>query len=1389
MENKFFKNTFIVYHINPFNPKYDKKTIFIWNCPPIVKNKILNSNFNDPVIKNYFGSDYKLKLGLKNLDTENIFHKYVDAISNIKTTNVSGGSSAVTGDSCNNDAIIGGDISDNNIIIKSSRDDDIENFGSTVNEEIPTSSNQEIDFNIDFNDVVSSDMITSSEGILDADLSEGNSYIFDISVYPEDNILTLKNKIYVACKIPVYRQLLFYGDNNVETFHEIYANDILYNLSPLDDTTKLYNMKVDKKLFLSKDSVRIKSLEEFRLLSGLKHDYIFLVDLKMYSDLLGINKIKILDDKHYFDVMFYGFIRKYYPMLDYDAFKLYLNNERDLLQSYPFLIDNINNLETKFSREKMFLDNTYTLKIKEIKHLEKNIEIIAKNIKLGNNYNSNLNILNIRNIFDVISTDPSIIKLIAKFEFNNEIYEITKEHMSIDNSNLNSNLNINFELYKTYLKFKNNGLVLYYIYDKTELDTKVATFVLFPNCKYYIIINNKEEDKVSFNKTIELAIKIVNKIITIINKNISTVLNKNINNFTLNYFNLNNIKFYTLDIIMYYNVSVSENKFNQYKTLFNDMNKTGLLTLGNIQTNNQIFSKVYKSIFDYGDRKFIIKKDKEAKNYYDAYLDAGANSTWKLLFGGKKLNVTNSITRITFEMYNLIPEELNYIYHYILNTLNILNNIKSKSDSQVVNKKNYIAKSDIKKLEELDPELYAQNLGKDKIYSRIVQKKNRPTIYTIEEYNKMSDKERKSLIKYWNFTTNEPIYYACDNAGYKHFSFVTGKHPKGYCFPVCRNVKNKGKKMTQLYDTCMSEHCTTSELNDTTTVNLLKYKDELLMNKKYKFPDVFYEVLYKITESSIYFVTNHKDYLNIHNVSILKIYCDILDLKIKYLISDIIKKVKNYNILDFEVLNIYFNSIEDFVTSLELHFIKGETSFDSYWNLVFEEILLYLYNVCVINLTYNSNKLHVNMRSDISNFVNNKFIVTFNDNKIVYNKQSLFEYNNQLIKDILNIKNNLKLKTDNVIGIFTYDNIVKNLDKNKIKNIYVSGKKITHLIYDKTYIAIYNSPMIDSEKNLYNQIYDRKDNNISWFATYEFVKSLVNIEPTFVVYNDKLEDIVDTNSLHPNTAVIGFNISNLYFWFNDTKLSEIKNKISSNISIEIINFEPSNINELLKNSSVKNYIDTHLKDIHFKIYYNNMFKMYKIATYNHILRNYKNTIKDNILNIIQNKKFDDNINNYTIEISKLLIHKQDRDLIIPLINDYKNDKIEKEDIINNINNNQFVFDIDNIKSFAEYDMKHIKDYLITEGKKYVKLINKSELKLNTNINNIITTCPSNNNEFCNNKKLLILEDQYDDFIDVMAFNLKNETYSYHDIININFNIIVDYFKFNKNPGETIYLLS
>src|SRR5690606_19690082 len=88
-----------------------------------------------------------------------------------------------------------------------------------------------------------------------------------------------------------------------------------------------------------------------------------------------------------------------------------------------------------------------------------------------------------------------------------------------------------------------------------------------------------------------------------------------------------------------------------------------------------------------------------------------------------------------------------------------------------------------------------------KLYSIICQGPNQPIIYSQDEIKDIAAYRRKRLVKYWNFTYEEPVYYECPNSQYPHLNFMSGYHPAGYCLPCC-----KKRPMTDgdEIDNCMS---------------------------------------------------------------------------------------------------------------------------------------------------------------------------------------------------------------------------------------------------------------------------------------------------------------------------------------------------------------------------------------------------------------------------------------------------------------------------------------------------------------------------------------------------------------------------------------------------------
>ena len=100
-----------------------------------------------------------------------------------------------------------------------------------------------------------------------------------------------------------------------------------------------------------------------------------------------------------------------------------------------------------------------------------------------------------------------------------------------------------------------------------------------------------------------------------------------------------------------------------------------------------------------------------------------------------------------------------YFYQYVITLLYRFEQIKKDKRAQGTRLSNKL-----KLLKAKDPELYIfKKFGSDAVYSRICQKNHQPLIYDEEEWANLEAKLKKKAIKFWNYTTNRPAYYLCDN--------------------------------------------------------------------------------------------------------------------------------------------------------------------------------------------------------------------------------------------------------------------------------------------------------------------------------------------------------------------------------------------------------------------------------------------------------------------------------------------------------------------------------------------------------------------------------------------------------------------------------------------------
>ena len=185
------------------------------------------------------------------------------------------------------------------------------------------------------------------------------------------------------------------------------------------------------------------------------------------------------------------------------------------------------------------------------------------------------------------------------------------------------------------------------------------------------------------------------------------------------------------------------------------------------------------------------------ENSYDYIYDNVAMNVFNNMFiNHYSMCYMHSSSEIKFKIRGLNEDNLYKLSHILLH---VINQFPDSSNTLSVKDLSSISRF---KLE--DPVLY--NV-KDYVYSKACQSKNRPAMYTENEYNSLSKSEiqKKKIVKYWNFTKNKPAYYSCEGNG--NLNFLTNSHPKGYCIPCCSKLSaSMSARKNKIFNTCLKTH-------------------------------------------------------------------------------------------------------------------------------------------------------------------------------------------------------------------------------------------------------------------------------------------------------------------------------------------------------------------------------------------------------------------------------------------------------------------------------------------------------------------------------------------------------------------------------------------------------
>jgi hypothetical protein len=608
-------------------------------------------------------------------------------------------------------------------------------------------------------------------------------YITNISFYEFDTILDFKRKVAYATKIPIYKQNISYKINNKifnMNYNVLFQNTIISetieeSIIKSADEDEINGIPIIINFYNNRNGVKIKQYDTFSILSDVINLGVSEFNMYNLDEFIDI-KNNLPKDRTQIEIIYYGFVLLFWPMLTFNAWLDYINSP-DFETIYPeFAISDGKSFaeEIKITDKVLEFNSAGSGASQKNKALKEEKKSLESNIFIGINncdivvksfYDSN--IINLRNLFDNYKLSNNISACKYSFYYKGHIIVLNKTYKNFDKISQN---------------IPNNILVL-----NLNIETAISIYILIhPNGD--IVVKSKwPEDKLyNFGTIFDIISKQLNPIIEYINKTGSTVINAN---YHLRNMSLKNSKFSNIHFSLVYRNNISKEVYEHFIKIIKQFENAQLLRITDINDDlNEIHYYFLKGMHKHDETR--IEKSIIINNYYTFLTDSSVKARWDSLYNESKTNIVYyKYENIKININNIKEEEFDVFYKYILYIFwEITKNIKVTKSSEKSVTKHILARKNVKALKHKDPVLYdfKRLYNSPIIYSRLCQKSHQPVILTDEELQSLDEKNKARVVKYWNFTTNSPAHYYCPNKKYPYIQFTVNKHPENYCIPCCK---------------------------------------------------------------------------------------------------------------------------------------------------------------------------------------------------------------------------------------------------------------------------------------------------------------------------------------------------------------------------------------------------------------------------------------------------------------------------------------------------------------------------------------------------------------------------------------------------------------------------
>ena len=1275
--------------------------------------------------------------------------------------------------------------------------------------------------NIDLDNVTDVKLTSDTSLVKDVDYDQKITYVTNVILFPEDTLWTLREKIYVATGIPIYRQYIYKRARSIDPTvqlpaYSIFINETQYTIDTKNDTEMFNGIYIDKNMYNNRDNLRIKTKEPYKMIDSMLIDDIYLVDLHFYKRAItGIESI--IKSTYASDVLFFGLFKKYYPLFDKEMMIKYFTDENEVLNDYPLINTKLDKLIHKFDVEKSILLSVYNNVDSYFNRFADSMELSISEItyKLLDSYSVQNGIF-IRNLVDLFPCDADHPFVECYNTKNNVKYRIVRSYKNQPESVIESVLKN-----KTY---KVVDEISVHFWDKKY--NQLCKFTINANAIYTVTAKYLRSDAIDFSDSLDIMSGYINRFIDIINTNHRLVFNPNFTTGKIPNFDKNTTIVSNVKVNVKWNSIVTQQQFAYVNEVLQEFYTAGIAEprILSTATPNIINIKIKKGITQRVN-KFFLKKRVEAKNYYIIYHDVKSNDVWNIRYGGKNINIENNLTDITFEFVNIADREFVRTINYMLYIINEVANRSSKigKESIIKNLADNTKKGAMKKMKALDPKLYNFSVpGSTKAvkYSRICQKKFRPVnIYTKDEFDLMAKEKQSKLHQFINYTTGEPVWYECPKS-LPYFGFITGKHPAGYCVPKCKISETEGIKNRAIRDSCTKQFNFESK---SPSAGMLKFGKALAMGKVGFLHEKIYSMINLITGNKdihLFMKSVSPTYANVPGSKIICCFAEQIGKPEFAIINDCIDYLTKLKNQDVELIGVLTEMLKGDSSTLDDMYDQ----FAALLQQVYDVHIVYINtSISVQNEILNSQNSSVYFSMDpscstyLSNSKNVRIVIiqrlydsiypvlyaenrlnkTSNESfasKLFADKQNresdfivgryngLFDANSDII-DILH-----KAITKGIIHTehevpnkpFTYSSIKRRLADTKYTK-HISNGKICYLVTNTAKaicIGISNSINITEEGITEDHdVLVRKNYDLPFDKLSDFLSHFKSLNPSIIVLK---EGIYKFNGITDDDTAIGLRIKNINCWFNDTKVSKVK-AVYPNADCIAMMFEPSDVNTAIA-KRIKPKIK-YTKDVEITYYNMYIYMLLRYEIYKFLLLTRNNDTRNLLLKTSGDKEFIDIMNT---------IKQENRDDYHKLMNVFNNSNNIKTDLNKLLLNSDIEYIINMYTTKSHEELTKIVG-IILNG------ITKKVDEPSGNINNVIVsyieygshkevlTSKHEEDIFYVNNRIKVVKDKYDLYINNIANDIKNKLLFTYEMNNFNIFFVINYFQFIAIPGTTIHI--